>query len=144
MIYLETAARLNPTLPLNRTELLPLLIYILEFLGLQDKDLYLQCVDDKKIAAVNEKFLGCTGPTNILSFPASPEESATVLGELILSIDTLTREIHLYGQDPMEHLVRLLTHGTLHLAGYDHGETMYSLTEMVVDGRYGHEEMTAG
>ncbi|MDD2219096.1 MAG: rRNA maturation RNase YbeY [Desulfoplanes sp.] len=143
MIYLETAARLNPTLPLNRTELLPLLIYILEFLGLQDKDLYLQCVDDKKIAAINEKFLGCTGPTNILSFPASPEESATVLGELILSIDTLTREIYLYGQDPMEHLVRLLTHGTLHLAGYDHGETMYSLTEMVVDGRYGHEEMTA-
>ena len=133
MIHLETAARLNPTLPLSRSELMPLLAAILEFLGLQDRDLYLECVDDKKIAAVNEEFLGCTGPTNILSFPASPEESATVLGELILSIDTLTREIHLYGQDPLEHLVRLLIHGTLHLAGYDHGETMYSLTQMGVD-----------
>ena len=144
MIHLETAARFNPSLPLSRSELMPLLRAILEFLGLQDRDLYLQCVDDQKIAAVNEEFLGCTGPTNILSFPASPEESETVLGELILSIDTLTREIHLYGQDPVEHLVRLLTHGTLHLAGYDHGETMYSLTEMAVDAVCGNEEILAG
>ncbi len=140
MIHLETAARLNPTLPLSRSELLPLLFSILEFLGLQDRDIFLQCVDDRKIAEVNEEFLRCTGPTNILSFPASPEESGTLLGELILSIDTLTREIHLYGQDPLEHLVRLLTHGTLHLAGYDHGETMYSLTDMAVDALCGGEE----
>ncbi|GAU07426.1 rRNA maturation RNase YbeY [Desulfoplanes formicivorans] len=132
MIHLETQARLNPTLPLCRSELLPLLTSILTCLGLQDRDLVLQCVDDRRIAALNKAFLGCTGPTNILSFPVSPEDSATVLGELALSIDTLTREIHLYGQDPREHLVRLLAHGILHLAGYDHGETMYSLTEMVV------------
>ena len=132
MIHLETQARLNPTLPISPSALLPLLQSILACLDLQDRDLFLQCVDDGKIADLNESFLGCTGPTNILSFPASPEENKVVLGELALSIDTLTREIHLYGQDPLEHLVRLLAHGILHLAGYDHGETMYSLTEMVV------------
>ena len=133
MIHLETRARLNPTLPLSRSELLPLLTAILTCLGLQDRDLFLDCVDDKKIAALNEEFMGCTGPTNILSFPASDDESETVLGELALSIDTLTREIHLYGQDPTEHLVRLLAHDILHLAGYDHGDIMYSLTEMAVE-----------
>lgn len=133
MIHLETRARLNPTLPVSPSQLLPLLTSILACLGLQDRDLVLQCVDDRKIAALNETFLGCIGPTNILSFPASSDQNETVLGDLVLSIDTLTREIHLYGQDPREHLVRLLAHGILHLAGYDHGETMYSLTEMVVD-----------
>ncbi len=133
MIHLQTNARLDPSLPLSRSELFPLLVLILRCLGLQDRDLFLDCVDDSTIAALNETFMGCTGPTNILSFPASPDESGTVLGELALSIDTLSREIHLYGQDPQEHLVRLLAHGILHLAGYDHGETMYSLTEMAVE-----------
>jgi probable rRNA maturation factor len=132
MIHLKTRARLNPTLPLSRSELLPLLTAILGCLGLQDRDLFLECLDDREIAVLNEEFLGCTGPTNILSFPAADEESETVLGELALSIDTLTREIHLYGQDPREHLVRLLAHGILHLAGHDHGEIMDGLTEMAV------------
>jgi probable rRNA maturation factor len=133
MIHLETRARLNPRLPLSRSELLPLLTAILECLELQDRDLSLQCVDDRQIAVLNETSLGCKGPTNILSFPASSDESETFLGELVLSIDTLTREIHLYGQEPREHLARLLAHGILHLAGYDHGEVMDSLTEMAVD-----------
>src|SRR6056297_1977749 len=71
MIHLETRARLNPRLPLSRSELLPLLTAILDCLGLQDRDLSLQCVDDRQIAVLNEAFLGCKGPTNILSFPAS-------------------------------------------------------------------------
>ncbi len=132
MIHLATRARLNPSLPVSSSELLPLLTAILHCLHLENRDLFLQCVDDKKITALNQRFMSCTGPTNILSFPASAREQETTLGELILSIDTLAREIHLYGQDAREHLVRLLTHGILHLAGYEHGETMYALTEKVV------------
>jgi probable rRNA maturation factor len=140
MIHLETRARFNPTLPLSRSELLPLLTSILECLGLGGRDLSLECVDDRRIAALNEDFLGCTGPTNILSFPASDDAGGTVLGELALSVDTLSREIHLYGQDPREHLVRLLAHGILHLAGYDHGEIMDCLTEMAVTTVCGETE----
>ena len=110
-------------------------------MGLAGRTLALTLADDRDIAAVNREFLGCTGPTNILSFPASdgkadvlaPGEEAADLGELVLSVDTLARETELYGQEPVEHLARLLAHGILHLAGYDHGGEMHALTDAAVD-----------
>lgn len=67
--------------------------------------------------------LGCHGPTNVLSFPGAPG----MAGALLLSLDTLERECLLYGQEPCEHLLRLLAHGMGHLAGLDHGPEMDAL-----------------
>ncbi len=132
MIDLRTQARLTPTLPVSRSELLPLLEAILNALELQDHDLVVDCVDDAAMVRLNMTFMGCVGPTNILSFPAAPGPGEPFLGELALSLETLSREIILYGQPPVEHLVRLVTHGILHLAGYEHGEAMTRLTERIV------------
>ncbi len=74
---------------------------------------------DGDIAAVNARNLGCTGPTNILSFP---EDGA--VGTLFLSADTLERESVLYGQDVSVHARRLLAHGMGHILGFDHGPEM--------------------
>ena len=79
--------------------------------------------DDACIARANQRYMGCTGPTNVLSFPG--DESLP--GVMLLSLDTLNRECLLYGQDPAEHLLRLLAHSVGHLAGYDHGEEMDAL-----------------
>ena len=114
---------------------------LLDALGLEGSTFTLTLVDDRDIAAVNEAFLGCTGPTNILSFPAAadedgvavPGEESADLGELVLSVETLARETVLYGQEPVEHLARLLAHGILHLTGQDHGEEMFDLTDAAVD-----------
>ena len=84
-------------------------------------DLYL--LDDAGMAAANARHLGCHGPTNVLSFPGA----AGMAGSLLLSLDTLARECLLYGQDPCEHLLRLLAHGMGHLAGLDHGPEMDAL-----------------
>jgi len=120
-----------------------LLEAILDVLGLEGSGFSLKLTDDREIASLNAAFLGCSGPTNILSFPAvdgseddpdpSAEEEAVYLGELALSVDALGRETDLYGQEPTAHLVRLLAHGLLHLAGFDHGEEMYGLTDIAVD-----------
>ena len=70
-------------------------------------------VDDACVARANQRYMGCTGPTNVLSFPG--DESLP--GVMLLSLDTLNRECLLYGQDPAEHLLRLLAHSVGHLAG---------------------------
>lgn len=75
---------------------------------------------DGDIAEVNARNLGCSGPTNILSFPGDGE----MLGMLFLSADTLEREAVLYGQDVEAHARRLLAHGMGHIVGFDHGEEM--------------------
>ena len=84
-------------------------------------DLYL--VNDAAMALANAEHLGSTGPTNVLSFPGAPG----MAGTLLLSLDTLERECLLYGQPPVNHLLRLLAHGMGHLAGLDHGPEMDAL-----------------
>ena len=88
-------------------------------------DVLLVVAGDAAVAALNAERLGCTGPTNILSFPGSPGE----LGELFLSAETLERECVLYGQEPRRHAVRLLAHGMGHIMGFDHGADMYAFCE---------------
>lgn len=139
-IKIINATRLDPHFPLSRHELLELCEVILEAIGLEGHGFSLTLVDDREIARLNQEFLGCPGPTNILSFPAgaadgeaSPDVEEGFLGELALSLNTLARETLLYGQEPTEHLARLLAHGILHLAGYDHGEEMFDLTDTAVD-----------
>ncbi|WP_457570863.1 rRNA maturation RNase YbeY [Desulfovulcanus sp.] len=133
MIYLKTAARINPTLPISKRELLPILEKIMSFLGLSEKDIEVELVDDRTIEELNKNFLGCVGPTNVLSFPAEDEQNPEFLGQLVLSIDTLSREIFLYGQEGMDHLVRLLAHGILHLAGFEHGMLMDDMTQACIE-----------
>lgn len=128
----------DPSFPLGNGELHDLCDDILSSLGLDDGFFELRLVDDSEVAALNSSFLGCEGPTNVLSFPAREgaaeegEDGERYLGEVALSVDTLARETRLYGQDPREHLSRLLAHAILHLAGYDHGEEMEALTELAV------------
>jgi len=126
----------NAEFPLAKRELLRMGEMLLEVLGVEGFDFDLKIVNDAAIAEVNEEFLGCVGPTNVLSFPFSetPDlEKNNFLGEIVLSVDTLARETRLYGQQPEEHTVRLLAHAMLHLAGYDHGAEMYSLTDRAVE-----------
>lgn len=139
-VKIVNATRLDPRFPLSRRELSAVCDTILDALGLTGRTVALTLADDRDIAAVNGAFLGCSGPTNVLSFPAFGDEAEAAvqidgndLGELVLSVDTLARETELYGQEPVEHLVRLLAHGILHLVGFDHGQAMADLTDAAVD-----------
>ena len=132
-LNLSIQARLDPAFPLSRREVTALIADILAVLGLTGAQLSLTLLDDAAIAVINRDHLGGDGPTNILSFPEDDPDQPVVLGELFLSVDTLAREAYLYGQDPARHLTRLLTHGILHLAGYDHSHEMDALTEIAVD-----------
>ena len=84
--------------------------------------------DDAAIRRLNSQWRGMDRPTNVLSFPASPAAGTTVrndgpprlLGDIVLSYETLAREAGAEGKPFRHHLAHLAVHGFLHLLGYDH------------------------
>jgi probable rRNA maturation factor len=84
-------------------------------------------VPDGAMEELNRKHLHLPGPTNILSFPAGKDFP----GSLVLAPETMRRECFLYGQNPQEHVLRLLAHGLAHLLGREHGPEMDRLTALM-------------
>lgn len=124
---------LDPAPMLTLNEFRELAEAILDVLGLEHAQLSLTIVDDAEMAVLHQRHLNRTGPTNILSFESNSPDADDYIGEAVLSVDTLLRECDLYGQPVQEHLIRLLAHGFLHLAGLDHGLEMDTLTEQAID-----------
>lgn len=129
MLHLDQAVPVDPRFPLSGPELMEIFEGLASVFGLEDWEISLRIVDDREMAELNQSFMGCLGPTNVLSFPGGDE---SWLGDLVLSAETLARESWLYNQDTYEYTVRLLAHGMLHLMGHDHGPEMESLTELAV------------
>lgn len=75
-----------------------------------DRKVVVALVDDTTMAELHERFLGKSGPTDVLSFPH---------GEIVVSADTAHREATARGIPPLHELVLYAVHGALHLAGYD-------------------------
>ncbi|MDF2116921.1 rRNA maturation RNase YbeY [Roseiarcaceae bacterium H3SJ34-1] len=96
--------------------------------------------DDAFIHDLNKQWRRKDAPTNVLSFPlASGAALATtpMLGDIIISCETVMREARDEGKSFADHLAHMLVHGALHLAGYDHeidadAETMEALERTVL------------
>ena len=129
MLHLERDASADLRFPLSGPELMEIFEGLAEVFALDEWELSLRIVDDREMAELNASFMGCLGPTNVLSFPGGEEGW---LGDLVLSVETLVRETRLYNQAPREYTVRLLAHGMLHLMGHDHGPQMDDLTDLAV------------
>ena len=79
-------------------------------------------VDDAGIARLNQTYRAEAAPTDVLAFPMQEGRfaglSASCLGDVVISVETAERQ----GGDGLRaELALLLTHGILHLLGYDHG-----------------------
>ena len=121
-------------LPLDKRELMAALAAMLAACGkvqvpCPPPAVELHLLDDASIGVANRRCLGCTGPTNVLSFPGGCDSPGT----LLFSLDTLRRECLLYGQEPAEHALRLLAHGMAHLCGLDHSEQMDMVSQIFMD-----------
>jgi probable rRNA maturation factor len=71
---------------------------------------------------LNHSFRGKDAPTNVLSFPASPQERARdgALGDLAICAPVVAREARAQDKTLAAHWAHMVVHGVLHLAGYDH------------------------
>ena len=101
--------------------------------------------DDEELADLNREHMGIDGPTDVLSFPMLPPEEfprrrrrtavrtrgqRTHIGDIAVSVERAIAQAEegRGGQtgdvrwSPADELRLLLTHGTLHLCGWDHAE----------------------
>ena len=74
-------------------------------------------VGRKRMAALNEKFLGHEGPTDVITFDYA--ENDLVRGEIFICPEEAVSQAKDFGTTPQLELVRYLVHGFLHLRGYD-------------------------
>jgi len=75
-------------------------------------------VGDKRIQELNNEYRHKNKITDVLSFGDWQEEN--FLGEVIICVPQAKRQAKDFGIDLKTEMIRLLVHGILHLAGYDH------------------------
>ncbi len=97
---------------------------ILKELNHPDKEIGILFVDDRQIRDLNEKYLKRNRPTNVIAFPMAQGEFSEInpqlLGDVVISVETATREAQESGLSMEEEIAFLLVHGILHLLGHDH------------------------
>jgi probable rRNA maturation factor len=97
---------------------------MLSVLDLAKAELSVLLTDDAHIRELNEKHRRKAKPTDVLAFPM--DETGTgpsgvrLLGDVVISLDTAARQARERRRRLMDEVVHLLSHGLLHLVGYDH------------------------
>jgi probable rRNA maturation factor len=94
--------------------------------GIVDAELGISFVDRDAMRALKHEHLGIDEPTDVLSFPIDgreelPDGLPRALGDVVLCPQVVGDE----WRWP-------LTHGLLHLLGYDHGDEMSSREKMLL------------
>ncbi len=108
-----------------------------------DSEVSLFFVDAAAIAALNERFLGKAGPTDVLSFPIEDEpvpsgrypdsgttgpgfeesdddEPVVLLGDIVICPSVAMNNADDHNVAPDAEISLLVVHGVLHLLGWDH------------------------
>jgi probable rRNA maturation factor len=107
-----------------------------------DVEMSLIFVDEPTIAGLNERFLGASGPTDVLAFPmdeevppggrqpdeggrgpgapTEPGDPPALLGDVVVCPEVARRQALERGVPADDELALLVVHGVLHLLEYDH------------------------
>jgi probable rRNA maturation factor len=77
-------------------------------------------VDDAEIRRMNTRYRGIGRRTDVLAFPLeTPDAPEQLVGQIVISAETARRQARKLGVPLALELDLLVTHGTLHLVGYD-------------------------
>jgi probable rRNA maturation factor len=91
--------------------------------GIPRSELSVSIVTDEEIADLHQRYLGETGPTDVLSFPLDEqdvdEDGVRILGDVVIAPAVAARN---NPKDTAAELRLLVVHGILHLLGHDHLE----------------------
>ncbi len=87
----------------------------------------LRLTDDQEIQELNSQFRHKNQPTDVLSFasleldsPLPPSSESLYLGDVIISVETATKQAQEQNHSLQFELAWLAVHGFLHLLGWDH------------------------
>ena len=106
-------------------------------------------VDEAPMEELHIKWMDEPGPTDVLSFPMdelrpgseevpSPEG---VLGDIVVCPQVAAKQAQVAGHAPINEILLLVTHGMLHLVGFDHAtpseeQEMFSLQRSLLEKFY--------
>lgn len=95
-----------------------------------DAELAILFVDEAAMEDLHLKWMDEPGPTDVLSFPMDELRPGTpdtptpagLLGDIVVCPAVAVRQARKAGHSTQEEMLLLVTHGILHLLGYDHAE----------------------
>ena len=130
---------------------------LLELCNVPDYQVNIVFTDDDEVVKLNHQYRKKWEPTNVLSFPLKDGAEPAFknlpikeLGDIVISVDRAVAETLMYRQTLYQRLTWLITHGLLHLLGYDHersdrhAEEMYAKEEKLLKqiALFGRAKMT--
>ena len=98
-----------------------------------DAEVTLLLVDETEMASYNQRFLERQGATDVLAFPVeellpgvipdrTPLGPPLMLGDVVIAPAYVRRQARDFGVSFDDEMALMVTHGILHLLGYDHGD----------------------
>lgn len=117
--------------PVNRKKLRDLVKKVMQDQGIENVQVDVMIVGERKIKELNEKRLKHTGVTDVLSFPQHekkdllndfplPKGSLPHLGDVVICFPVAVRAAKRFGKMVDDQLCFYLEHGLMHLMGYHH------------------------
>lgn len=105
---------------------------ILDQLKLSQSSLEITLVNDRVMKRYNQKYMGKTGTTDVLSFPQITVSEKKIgnqhifegifLGDILISLDQAERQAKVQGLSLKKEVLFLILHSILHLIGHDHAD----------------------
>lgn len=120
--------------PVEESTLLDVARHALTEMGVNPMaELSMLIVDAEYMAELNHRWMGKTGPTDVLAFPMDELEidrgpgpdgdsEPALLGDVVLCPTVAQAQAKTAGHRTEDELHLLTVHGILHLLGYDHAE----------------------
>lgn len=115
-------------------------------------DLGIVFVDEEPMTELHIKWMDEPGPTDVLSFPMDELRPGTddnlaaegVLGDIVVCPQVARSQAATAGHEPINEILLLVTHGMLHLVGFDHAEPeeeaeMFALQKQILSDFYSNE-----
>ncbi|GGA58538.1 endoribonuclease YbeY [Pseudoclavibacter endophyticus] len=141
------------TADVDEARVLRLATFALDHLHVHpDADLAVQFVDVGAMEELHVQWMDEPGPTDVLSFPMDELRPGSVdrltppglLGDIVVCPEIAALQAKEAGHSAMDEMLMLVTHGMLHLLGFDHAEpdeerVMFGLQREILVGFHGLE-----
>ncbi|ATH96676.1 MULTISPECIES: rRNA maturation RNase YbeY [Dermabacter] len=119
------------TAKIDAREFVDLARYVFDAMFLHPAtELSITFVDEKAMSELHEEWMDLEGPTDVMSFPMDELREGRegelapegLLGDIVICPTVAAQQARIAGHSSEEEMLLLLTHGILHLLGYDHVE----------------------
>lgn len=123
-----TVENLQKRIRLNLNQLLKDVKKVLAHEQIEQAELSVALVTDRKMKVLHQKYLGLNYPTDVLTFDflppklsktKQPKKTKSINGEIVISTDMAVKQAKEFHASAESECYLYIIHGILHLLGYD-------------------------